>query len=165
LAITLVAALSRNRVIGREGGLPWKLPEDLRRFKALTLGKPIVMGRKTLLSMGRPLPGRDNIVLTRDAAFDALGCEITHTLDEALAAARAHGPEVMVIGGAEVFAAALPLADAMVLTEVDAEVEGDVYFPAFDTTNWESELVERVPVSAINPIAFSVFRLRRVRSR
>jgi len=133
--ITIIAALARNRVIGKDNRMPWHISGDLKRFKALTLGHPVVMGRKTFQSIGKPLPGRDNIVVTRSHAFAAPGCRVVHSLQEALDAAR-DAPEIFVIGGAEIYAAALPLADRLQLTEVDAAVEGDAYFPDFDRSAW-----------------------------
>nr|WP_238314948.1 dihydrofolate reductase [Methylobacterium organophilum] len=128
--ITLVVAVARNGVIGRDNGLVWRLRSDLQRFKALTMGKPLLMGRKTWDSIGRPLPGRRTLVLTRDKGFAAEGAEVVHGWDEALEAARA--PELMVVGGAEIYRLALPRAALIHLTEVDAAPEGDVLFPDFD---------------------------------
>lgn len=133
--ISLVAALARNRVIGRDGALPWHLPEDLRHFKALTLGHPVVMGRRTWESIGRPLPGRRNVVITRQDGYAATGAEVFRDLDSALQAL-AGAAEVFVIGGGEVYAAALPLADRLHLTELHAEVPGDALFPRFDPDDW-----------------------------
>lgn len=127
--ITLVLARARNGVIGVDGKLPWHLPADLRRFKALTMGKPMVMGRKTFDSFPAPLPGRRHIVLTRDRGWSAPGAEVAHSVEAALALA-GEG-EVAVIGGAEIFALFLPRADRIELTEVEAEPEGDAIVPAF----------------------------------
>ena len=126
--ITLVLARADNGVIGRDGGLPWRLPADLRRFKALTMGKPMVMGRKTFESFPAPLPGRRHIVLTRDPAWRADGAEVAHSVDEVLALA---GPDLLVIGGAEVFALFLAAADRVELTEVHSSPEGDTVVPVF----------------------------------
>ena len=128
MTITLVLARADNGVIGRDGGLPWHIPADLKRFKALTMGKPMVMGRKTFESFPRPLPGRRHIVLTRHPAWAAAGAEVAHSVDEALALA---GGDVSVIGGAEVFALFVDRADRVELTEVHASPEGDVSVPAF----------------------------------
>ena len=133
--IILIAALSRNGIIGRDGRMPWHLSEDLKRFKRLTLGHPVVMGRKTFESIGKPLPGRDNIVVTRSREFAAPGCRVAGSLAQALAAADG-ATEVFVIGGGEIYALALPLADRLELTEVDAEIEGDARFPAFVRGEW-----------------------------
>ena len=133
--VTLIAALGRNRIIGRDGTMPWLLPEDLKHFKALTMGHPMVMGRKTFDSIGRPLPGRRSIVITRDREWRVPGVEVAHSFDEALDLA---GPadRVFVIGGGEVYAVALPFADHLELTEVDAEPEGDTWFPEWDPAQW-----------------------------
>ena len=133
--VTLIAALGRNRIIGRDGTMPWHLPEDLKHFKALTMGHPMVMGRKTFDSIGRPLPGRRSIVITRDREWRVPGVEVAHSFDEALDLA---GPadRVFVIGGGEVYAVALPFADHLELTEVDAEPEGDTWFPEWDPAQW-----------------------------
>src|SRR3569832_138563 len=129
LPVTLILARADNGVIGRNGGLPWRLPADLKRFKALTMGKPMIMGRKTFDSFPAPLPGRRHIVLTRDAGWQADGAEPVASIDDALALA---GPgEAMVIGGAEVFALALPRADRIELTEVHLDAEGDIVVPPF----------------------------------
>jgi len=135
MTVTIIAALSRNSVIGRDNRLPWRIPEDLKRFKALTIGHPVIMGRRTHESLGRPLPGRDNIVITRSKDYAAPGCRVVYTLDEALAACGGAG-EVFVIGGAEIYALALPLADRLQFTEVDGDIEGDARFPAFERSAW-----------------------------
>jgi dihydrofolate reductase len=125
--ISLIVAMSRNRVIGRDGKLPWHLPDDLQRFKAVTMGKPIVMGRKTYESIGRPLPGRRNIIVTRNAGYRADGCTVVHSIEDALRSIVAE--EVMIIGGATLYGECLPAAARIYLTRVDAEVKGDVSFP------------------------------------
>lgn len=132
-AVTLVVARARNGMIGARGRLPWHLPDDLRRFKALTMGKAVLMGRRTWASIGRPLPGRRNLVLTRDPAFEAAGATVVHSLGEAL---RQAGDTLMVIGGAEVYALALPHAHRIELTTVDADIEGDTHLPPFDPRLW-----------------------------
>jgi dihydrofolate reductase len=136
MALTsLVAALARNRVIGIGNRLPWRLPEDLERFKALTMGAPVIMGRRTHESIGRPLPGRRNIVVTRQRGASWAGCVVAHSLDEALAAAAA-AAEAFVIGGAELYAQALPRAGRLYLTLIDAEYPGDAWFPELDPAGW-----------------------------
>lgn len=144
--ITLVVALAANGVIGREGALPWRLPEDLRRFKAATLGKPVIMGRRTFESIGRALPGRHNIVLTRRADWRPPDPAVT-VVDDWSAALRAAGEarEVMVIGGAEIYALALPYARRLLLTRVQARIEGDVRFPTIDPAEWQSSASEAFP--------------------
>jgi len=136
--VTLVAAVARNGVIGVDGGLPWHLPDDLRRFKELTLGHVLVMGRRTYESIGRPLPGRTTVVVTRNSAWDP-GAEDVHVaagLPEALALGAAIDPEVFVVGGAQVYTEALPCADRLELTWVDAEPAGDTVFPEVDWADW-----------------------------
>ena len=137
--ITLVAALARNRVIGRRNALPWRLPEDLRRFKALTLGHPVIMGRKTyesiVAALGRPLPGRLNIVVTRSPAYAAPGCIVAASLEAAFAAAQP-ASEIFVIGGEAIYREALASAQRLQLTEIDADFEGDAYFPELPSGAW-----------------------------
>ncbi|HET9022425.1 MAG TPA: dihydrofolate reductase [Ornithinibacter sp.] len=136
--ISLIAAVARNGVIGRDGRVPWHLPDELEHFKATTMGHPLVMGRRTFESIGRTLPGRRTIVVTRDPRWHHPGVESAHSFAEALSLA---GPadEVFVAGGAEVYAEALPFAHRLVLTEVDAEPEGDTWFPAWDRASWVEE--------------------------
>ncbi len=139
--LCLVVAMAQNRVIGKNGGLPWRLPADLRQFKAITMGKPMIMGRKTFDSIGRPLPGRTNIVVTRKADYAAEGVVIVGDMTEALKVAQeiasADGTgEIAAIGGGEIYAMALPLADRVYLTEVQIDVDGDVKFPPFAREDW-----------------------------
>lgn len=136
LPLSLVVAVGRNGVIGREGKLPWHIPEDLKHFREITTGHAVVMGRKTYESIGRPLPKRRNIVISRTPGLTLPGCEVAPSLEDAIAMARKTDPEPMVIGGGEVFRQALPLATRIYLTEVDRDVEGDVYFPALDRREW-----------------------------
>jgi dihydrofolate reductase len=136
MRISLIAALAENRVIGRENQLPWRISADLGHFKAVTMGKPIIMGRRTFESIGRPLPGRTNIVITRDESFQADDILVVHSIERALAAAEGHD-EVMVIGGANVYRQLLPRATRLYLTEVKATVEGDAWFPEFDNGEWQ----------------------------
>lgn len=160
MALTaLVAALSRNRVIGVGNRLPWRLPEDLARFKRLTMGAPVIMGRRTRESLGRALPGRRNIVVTRarDAAWE--GCLVAHSLDEALALG-GDAIEAFVIGGAELYAAALPRADRLYLTLIDAEYAGDACFPAFDPAAWRE--VARAPGVSADGVGYAFVDYERV---
>jgi dihydrofolate reductase len=133
MTVTLIAAVARNGVIGADGGIPWHLPEDFAHFKATTLGHTLVMGRATYDSIGRPLPGRTTIVLTRDPDWRADGVTTAASLEEALA--RAEG-DVFVAGGAAVYGAALPYADEQVLSEVDLEPVGDTFYPSYDEADW-----------------------------
>ena len=157
-------ARAGNGVIGRDGGLPWRLSSDLKLFKALTLGKPVIMGRKTWDSLPiRPLPGRMNIVLTRDGSFEPRGCVVCDNFPEALSMAKEQAEEdgaeeVCVIGGAALFELALPRAGRIYLTEVEAEVEGDVVFPPFDETSWREVRREAHPAGEKDDYAF-VFRV------
>jgi len=164
MRIALIAAVARNGVIGRDGVMPWRLPADLRHFKRITLGKPVVMGRRTHQSIGRPLPGRANIVITRDPDYRAEGCTVVHSPEEAIAAARAalaaRGEvpgeipgEVMVIGGGSIYAVCLPWAERIYLTRVDAEVAGDTRFPALDSADWRETSRAELPADADNPHA------------
>ncbi len=136
--LVLVAALDRNYAIGRDNDMPWRLPADLKHFKAVTLGRPLLMGRKTAESLGRALPGRRNLVLTRSGQVPFEGMEAVASVDEALRLAKADAAErLCVIGGGEVYALCLPMATHMQLTHVDAAVEGaDAFFPPFDSTQW-----------------------------
>ncbi len=139
--LSLIAALDRNRAIGKGNALPWHLPDDLKRFKKLTLGKPVLMGRKTAESLGRALPGRQNLVLTRSGRVPFEGMQAVASLDAALRAADEFGAEeVCVIGGGEIYALALPSATHLHLTHVDTVVDGaDAFFPAFDVAHWRIE--------------------------
>ena len=148
--VTLVAAVGRNRVIGRDGGLPWHLPADLAHFKALTMGHTLVMGRRTWDSIGRALPGRATMVITRQPGWAAPGAVRAASLAEALGQVR--GPEVFVVGGGEVYREALPLADRLVLTEVDASPEGDTFFPAVSEAEFTE--VARVPGAGFDVVTY-----------
>ncbi|CAM4379456.1 MAG: dihydrofolate reductase [Paenibacillus macerans] len=134
MSITLIWAMAQNGVIGRNNQLPWRLPADLKFFKAQTMGKTMIMGRKTWESMGsKPLPGRHSVVLTQDTSYRAEGADVVHTLEEALRYEK-EGEELMVIGGAGVFRFFLPVADKLLVTRIDEDIEGDVFFPSL---NWE----------------------------
>jgi len=159
--ISFVVAFDRNKVIGKNGGLPWRLPDDMRRVRQVTMGKPLIMGRRTYESIGRPLSGRTNIVLTRDPAFHPEGVLTARTPEEALGLA-GDAPEVIVFGGAQVFRQFLPMADRIYLTQVDADVGGDTYFD-FNRTDWRE--VENVPHPADerHPYPFNFLTLDRIR--
>lgn len=133
--IYLVAAVAKNGVIGANGGMPWQLPEDLKHFRKLTLGHPVIMGRRTWESLGKPLPGRENIVVSRKAGFEAPGASVAATLEAAIALCTGE-PLAFVIGGAEIYAAAMHLADGLVLTELEREFVGDTRFPEWDRKGW-----------------------------
>lgn len=160
--IALVVAMSENGVIGRGGGLPWRLKSDLRQFKAITTGKPLIMGSSTWDSLPRkPLPGRLNLVLSRDLKFEAPGAVVCNTLFEALDIAREHAveedaEEICVVGGANVFAQTLPKADRLYLTTVHATLEGDVHFPPFDPAQWRLQTEESFPQSEDDEYSFTL---------
>lgn len=138
MRVSLIVAMAANGVIGRDNGLPWRLPQDLKRFKALTLGHTLVMGRKTWDSIGRPLPGRRMVVITRRPDWHPEGIEVVHSLDEALSvAAEAGDAEVFVAGGGEIYRQALPRADRIHCTRVEAEIPGDTRFPDIDLKDWK----------------------------
>jgi dihydrofolate reductase len=156
--ISLVVARAENGVIGHQGGLPWHLPDDLRHFKAVTMGAPMVMGRKTFESLPKLLPGRPHIVLTRDPNWSSEGAQVAH--DVAGAIALGEGPRLSVIGGAEIFSLFLPLADRVELTEVHARPNGDTYLPAFDPVHWRQVSRESHGSEQGRP-AYSFVRLER----
>ena len=161
MLISLIAAMAEDRVIGIDNRLPWRLPADLQHFRRLTLGKPVLMGRKTFDSIGKPLAGRRNIVVTQDRGFRADGIEVVHSVDAALAAA-ADAPELMVIGGASFSAQLLPRADRLYLTEIHHRFAGDAYFPAFDARAWRETSRSDHAADAANPYPFSFVVLERV---
>lgn len=163
--ISLVVAVSRNGVIGRDGGLPWHISSDLKRFKAITLGKPVIMGRKTWESLPRkPLQGRINIVITRSARYGAGGAEVVTDVGAALAAA-ATAEEICVIGGGEIYRLFLPLAGRIYLTEVDVDVDGDTVFPALDPEQWREVSRESVAAGPSDSAAFVLRVLERKQLR
>ncbi len=156
--IQIVVAYARNRVIGRDNDLPWRLPGDLAHFKRSTMGCPIIMGRKTWESLGRPLPGRHNIVISRNAAYAASGATVCATLSDALDAC-ADEPRACIIGGEQLFRAALPITDEIIATEIHADVPGDTFFPEFDRSEWEE--AERLPQPAENGLEYDFVTLKR----
>jgi dihydrofolate reductase len=160
--ISLIVALDRNYAIGRDGKMPWHLPDDLKRFRALTLGKPTLMGSRTARAIGRALPGRDNLVMTRGDTAPYPGQRVVHSLDEAIRIAS--GTELAVIGGGEVFALALPRATRMHLTWVDAAVDGaDAFFPRFDAGEWKETARVEHAADARHAHAFAFVDYERVR--
>lgn len=155
--IALIVAVAENGVIGRDGKLPWRIPEDMKWFRERTAGRPLIMGRKTWESFPkRPLPGRTNIVITRDASYKAEGAVVVTSLPAALDVAYGEAPkEIMVIGGAEIYRAALPHTRRIYLTSVHGEIEGDTLFPPIDRTDWQETIVGVYPSSAERPIGYS----------
>jgi dihydrofolate reductase len=159
---SLVVAVARNGVIGRDNQLPWKLPDDMAYFRKVTMGHPVVMGRRTWESIGRPLPGRTNIVVTRQQGYAAPGCVVVGSLAEAWSAA-GDAEEVSVIGGTTLFEETLRIADRIHLTEVQADVEGDVFFPKFDRREWRETEVSRHGVDERHAYPFRIVVLDRIR--
>ncbi len=151
--ISLIWAMASNRVIGANNALPWRLPADLRHFRHLTLGHPVIMGRRNHESLGRPLPGRRNIVITRQAGYGAEGCTVVGSVEEALRAA-AGDTEIFIIGGATIYAQTLDRADRLYATLIDAAVPGDTLFPPFDTREWVEIAREPHPADAENPFSY-----------
>jgi dihydrofolate reductase len=165
--ISFVVAMDKKRVIGADGGLPWRLPDDMKHFRQVTMGKPVLMGRITYESIPdrfRPLSGRTNIVLTRQSGYSAPGCVIVHSLNEALAAA-AGQPELMVIGGAQLYEQLLPQAERIYLTLVDGEYTGDVYFPQLDMSQWRELSRHEHTADEKHSVNFIILVLERISSQ
>ena len=162
MIVSLVAAMSENRVIGKEGGLPWRLPRDLQHFKRLTIDHTVIMGRKTFAEVKRPLANRRNVVITRNPEFRPHGVTVVPSLEEALALG-ATEDEVFVIGGGEIYRLALPRADRIYLTVVHAVVEGDTYFPEFEGSAWVLENEERHEADAKHAYSFTFRTYSRIR--
>ena len=160
MLVSIIVAASANNVIGVDGDLPWHLPEDLQRFKQTTMGKPMIMGRLTYASIGRALPGRRSIVLTRQSNFSADGCEIASSPEEAIGMA-GDVEEVMVIGGGKVYEQMLPMTDRIYFTRVQTEIEGDTFFPDFDESMWRTSGIEEFPAGEGRPVGFSFSILER----
>lgn len=168
MQVVFVVAIAENGVIGSQGAIPWRIRSDMKRFKALTSGKPVVMGRKTFVSIGRPLPGRTNIVVTRDLDYRAAGVVVTHSFADARAIAkgdalRRFATEIAVIGGAEIYAQWMASADRLEITEVHARPEGDTRFPAIDAADWEEVARVRNPAGPDDSADFSYVTYRRRR--
>lgn len=164
--VAMIVAVAQNGVIGRDNALPWRLPGDLPRFKAITMGKPVIMGRATFDSIGKPLPGRDNIVVSRDVNLKIEGAAVVATPTAALDLARIRADEknldeIIVMGGGQIYTQLLPQADRLYLTKVLADVEGDAYFPALDAKEWKQVSSEAVAASGDNPYAFCYVTLER----
>jgi dihydrofolate reductase len=168
LKIVMVVAVAENGVIGADGAMPWRLKSDLQRFKALTFGKPVIMGRKTFASIGRPLPGRTNIVVTRDRDFRAAGIVVTNSFADAMATAtgdalRRFATDIAIIGGADIFAHWMDRADRLEITEVHARPGGDTHFATIDAADWEEAARVRNPAGAEDSADFSYVTYRRRR--
>lgn len=165
-SLSMVVAVTRNGVIGRDGGLPWRLSTDLKRFKALTIGKPVVMGRVCYDSIGKPLPGRPNIVLSRNPDFQPDGVIVTRSIDEALdraedEASKIGADEIAIIGGGVLYDALLDRVDTLHVTHIEAEIEGDTWFPAIDPEKWEAVAEESVPAGERDDFATRFVTYRR----
>ena len=161
MSLTIIVAVADNDVIGSGNQLPWRLPDDLKRFKQLSLGKPIVMGRKTFDSIGRPLPGRLNIIVSRQRELRIAGCRVVTSLDDALAAAEP-APEVVIVGGADIYRQVLPRVTTIHLTRVHAQVAGDVHFPKLAANEWREVATEYHPADERHAHAFTFSTLARV---
>jgi dihydrofolate reductase len=159
--LTIIAAMSENRVIGRDNDLAWHLPDDLKRFKELTRGHHVIMGRKTFESVGKPLPGRTNIIVTNQKDYKAPGCIIVHTLKEAIQKAE-NDSQPYIIGGGKIYDQALPLCDTIELTHIHAHVEGDTYFPEVDTNKWQIVAKESHPADDKHEFAFDFLTYHRI---
>jgi dihydrofolate reductase len=163
MKLSLVAAMAKGRVIGKDNQMPWHLPADLQHFKKVTMGKPIVMGRKTYDSIGRPLPGRCNIVITRQENLSIAGCDVFNSIPEALAELSDEN-EVMIIGGGNLYEQALPLVDYLYLTFIDLEVEGDAFFPVWVEADWKEISLEKHMPDDKNLSSYCFVEFERVRS-
>ncbi|MEH7388572.1 dihydrofolate reductase [Bacillus sp. JJ1521] len=153
--ISLLVAMDKNQLIGKDNDLPWRLPADLAYFKRVTMGHPIFMGRKTYDSIGRPLPGRENIIVTRDTSYEAEGCKVIHSIDDIVKMSEETEKELFVIGGAEIFKEILRHSDRLYITEIEEEFEGDTYFPAFDKTEWKVISKEKGIKDEKNPYEYT----------
>lgn len=163
MIVSLVVAVAENGVIGADNGLPWRLKGDMKHFRAVTMGKPVIMGRKTFQSIGKPLSGRTNIVLSRTGGDVPEGVVLVHSLAQALATAQETGAEeACVIGGAEIYMQTLPRADRLHLTRVHMQARGDTYFPDIDPTAWREEMRERHEAGAEDTAAFTIYQFDRV---
>jgi dihydrofolate reductase len=159
IQITLIAAMGKNRAIGLDGKMPWHLPAELQHFKRATMGKAILMGRKTWQSIGRPLPGRQNIVISRDPGFVAGGADVVNSLEAALEISQVD--EIMVIGGGQLYELALPLAQHMILTLIDIEPDADTWFPLWDKEQWKKTHERQFKVDDQNALAYRIVELTR----
>ncbi|MEH6888388.1 dihydrofolate reductase [Bacillus sp. JJ864] len=153
--ISLLVAMDKNRLIGKENQLPWHLPADLAYFKKVTMGHPIIMGRKTFESIGRPLPGRTNIILTRNQNYEMEGCKVIHSIDDVKKMDEHMNEELFVIGGAEIFKEVLPFADRLYITQIEEVFEGDTFFPEINYNEWEEISVTQGVTDEKNPYTYA----------
>ncbi|HEX5338162.1 MAG TPA: dihydrofolate reductase [Gallionella sp.] len=161
--LSLIVAMAQNRTIGIDNTLPWRCPEDLKHFKRLTMGHHMVMGRKTFESIGKPLPGRTTVVVSRDRNLKIDGCIVAHSLPEAIEAC-AHDPQIFVVGGADIYAQTLDMADTLYITEIQRDVHGDAAFPEFDRTQWQEVARERCQQETPEPLEYHFVEYRRTGS-
>jgi len=159
--LSILVAMAQNRTIGINNTLPWRCPEDLKHFKALTMGHHMIMGRKTFASIGKPLPGRTTVIVTRNNGLTIDGCIIAHTLEQAIAAC-AGDEETFIVGGAELYAQALPLVDTLYITEIRQDVEGDAHFPEFNRAEWQQVSREKRHQETPQPLEFDFVSYRRI---
>ena len=159
--ISIIVAKSSNNVIGNEGNLPWHIPEDLKNFKSLTMGKPMIMGRSTFESIGKALPGRKNIVMTRDKKYQANDISVAHTLEEALIMC-SEAREIMIIGGGEIYKLFFGMVNRIYLTNVEKHIDGDVFFPDIDLSKWKMIRKEEYPLNTERKIGFNLEILERI---
>lgn len=162
MIVSLIAALADNRVIGLDGKMPWHLPADLAYFKRSTMGCPVIMGRKTFDSIGKPLPGRRNIVLSRNAGLTLPGCDVFTDINTALSSIDTETPEVFIIGGQQLYEQALPLADKLYLTHIEAMLDGDTFFPDYTALEWRQVLLEQHSPDERNPWPYRFEQLERI---
>jgi dihydrofolate reductase len=160
MVISLIAAMSKNRVIGSKGSIPWTLPADMKRLKEITMGKPIIMGRKTHESIGKPLPGRINIVVTKDTDYKSEGCIVVHSADEAVQSSKDY-KEIIIFGGQKIYEMFMDKVDKMYLTIVDAKLEGDTFFPEYDAEEWKETHFEDHAKDSINQYDYRFITLER----
>lgn len=158
--ITLIAAMGKNRAIGLNGQMPWHIPAELQHFKRQTMGKTIVMGRKTWQSIGRPLPGRQNIVISRNSNYEAEGAEVVSSLQAAVD--QSESSEIMIIGGGQLYELALPMANRLILTLIDAEPEADTWFPQWQDSQWATGQVQKYAADETNPLSYQIVELTRI---
>ncbi|HEX5364033.1 MAG TPA: dihydrofolate reductase [Gallionella sp.] len=161
MSLSLIVAMAKNRTIGVNNTLPWRCPEDLKHFKALTMGHHMIMGRKTFDSIGKPLPGRTTVVVTRDRNLAIEGCLIAHSIPEAIKAC-ANDAEIFIVGGADIYTQTLPLADTLYITEIQQDVEGDAHFPEFARNDWQEEAREVHTQETPQPLEYHFVSYRRI---
>jgi dihydrofolate reductase len=162
MILSIIVAKSENDVIGKDNKLPWHLPEDLKNFKKITTGHHILMGRKTYESIGKPLPNRTNVIITRDDNYKAEGCTVVNSISEAVELCRKNSEtEAFIIGGAQIFSETLKIAGKLYLTEVHQKFEGDVFMPEINLKEWEHESKQHFPKTITNPVPFTLFIMRR----